>query len=342
MSALYRRHQALIGAVAGFGVLIAGLVVLVLPGGSTSLAAPPESLSPGLINRTDEVHDLHISSRDDSLILERTIEGWALVSRGGYPADAELAQRLLNGLATLQPVAQRTRLESWLDRLDLGSPETGGNGVRIVARNANERVVADLVIGRQRADGHVYVRQADTQQSWLARGFLPEFSSAANWMELDFLSLGRDSIREACVQPENGEPFCLQRLRLSADQFELVSPREWSLVSPGAGDGVATVLGRIRFQDARPRAEIRGETLAVHRTTTINGLEVSVRVLRTDASGDWVTLQAIAQTDAARPQAIQVNERADGWAFAISDLAASRFTRPLDGIAMRSPEPDTP
>lgn len=341
MNAPDRRQQALVAIAVGAVLLIAGLAATFWPGRQAGLAEPPDSLAPLLAVNALDAHQIRIVSADDEIELRRTLEGWNLVSRGGYPADSELADRLLNGLSALTPVAQRTGQESRLNRLELDAPETGGGGVRVAISDANDRQLADIMLGRQRPDGQIYIRQSDRSQSWLARGFVPEIRSSANWMTLDFISLGRDAIRETCVQPESGDPYCLQRLRLSSDQFSLVSPRGWGLVSAGAGDGVATVLGRLRFQDVQPSAGFGGRLISVYRTTTINGLEVTLTLHRT-SNGDWATVRAVAQTDAARTRAIEINERTDGWAFQVSDLASDRLTRPLSSIASPETEPASP
>ncbi|WP_420430436.1 DUF4340 domain-containing protein [Hyphobacterium sp.] len=329
---LSRRRQALISLGGGIFLLFSGLLAVFWqtdPG----VGLPPGTLTPRLPDDPALVFEIEIEDSDESVLLRRTLEGWALVSNEGFPADAALAGRLIAALAALEPMGERTHLTERYEALGLGDPATGGDGTRIVMRDTNQGVLADLVIGRQRADGQLYVRHAASPESWLVRGYIPEISSAAHWMELDFLALGRSAIREACILPESGPGYCLRRPSLSSERFDIVSPAGYRLVSPGAGDGVATTLARVRFRDVRPAREIRGPRDAEHRITTVNGLELTVSVFERDGEY-WAKLVAIAQSDAARDAAVAINERADGWAFRLSDLTVDRLIRPLPGLAV--------
>jgi hypothetical protein len=328
-----RRRQVFLALGLALALLIAGLIALGLDGRTSTFAAPPASLTPRLTTSPELVSEISIMTRSDSFTLRRTLEGWAISSHDGYVANAELADQLIAALASFAPVGERTRRRDRYFRLDLDAPVNDGAGTHITMRDNNDRMLADIVVGRQRPDGLVYLRRAGEAQSWLARGFMPDIAERASWMNLDFLSLGRDNIREACVLPPDRLGYCLQRASLSTEVFDLPSPRGWVLVSPGAGDGVATTLSRIRFRNARPMSEIRAPVVAEHRVTTVNGLEVTLFIHET-GDGLWARIIAVAHSDAARDNAIALNERADGWAFELSDLSADRLIRPLSGIAM--------
>lgn len=335
-AALIRRRQALIALGVAAFLLLAGISAVFWQTGS-GISAPPETLTPRLPRDPAMVFEIEIESSEDAILLRRTMEGWALVSHQGFPADAALADQLIEAVAGLEPIGERTRREDRYGQLGLGDPGSGGNGTRLILRDGNDRELANLLIGRQRPDGRLYVRRGNEPESWLVSGFVPAVSSAANWMELDFLSLGRAAIREACILPESGPGYCLRRPSLSSERFDLVSPGGYRLVSPGAGDGVATTLARVRFRDVRPAADIRGPRDAEHRITTVNGLELTVSVFRREGEY-WARLVAVAESDAAREMAVSINDRADGWAFRLSDLTVDRLIRPLPGLAVEVSE----
>ncbi len=331
-----RKHQVVTGLAIGLAMLLAGLLGWQLTSAGPAFNAPPDTLTPRLVSAPDQTAEIRIETAEQSIRLRRTLEGWALDSHDGYAADADLAGQLIDALAGLEPVGERTSRSEGYQQLDLGDPADGGSAVHITLLDNTDRVLADLLTGRQRPDEFLYVRRAGERQSWLARGYLPEVSRAEDWMQLDFLALGREAIREACVRPQSGESYCLQRITLSAEAFDLVTPRGWTLVSPGAGDGIATTLARVRFRGIAPAGTIAGPAIAVHTATTINGLEVTLSVYEADGTY-WGRLVAIAHSDAARPAAIALNERADGWLFQLSDLTLDRLVRPLEGIAVPDP-----
>lgn len=342
MSMILKRRRQVFAALGMAAVLlVTGLASTLIKGTEAVFRPPPSTLTPLMPDTTGMVADISVTTSTEAFLLRRSLNGWVLASHDNYDADAERAERLIEAITNLEPVGERTRLASQRERLSLGDPVDGGNAARVIMRDNNQRELANLLIGEQRQDGHIYVRRGDEEQSWLVSGYLPEFARASDWMQLEFLSLGRDAIREACVLPEEGAGYCLQRLSLSSQSFELVSPRGWALVSPGAGDGVATVLGRIRFRDVRPLREVRSPDIAEHRVTTTNGLEVTVSI-REDDGRYWAYPVAIAHTDAAREQAIALNERADGFAFEVSDLSVDRLIRPLQEFAVSGISADTP
>jgi hypothetical protein len=334
---LIRRRQALIALGVAVLLLVSGLSVAFWRTGD-SISPPPATLTPRLPDDQALVFEMEIESPAERILLRRGLQGWILVSHEGFPADSDLAGRLIAAIAALEPIGERTRRPARYDELGLGDPDRPDGGTRLVMRDGNERVLADLIIGRQRPDGRLYIRQTGSPESWLVSGFVPEVASAAQWMELDFLALGRAAIREACVLPERGAGYCLRRPSLSSESFDIVSPNGYRLVSRGAGDGVATTLARVRFRDVRPARDIRGPRDAEHRITTVNGLELTVSVFRED-NGYWARLVAVAQSDAAREMAVAINDRADGWAFLMSDLTVDRLIRPLPGLAVQVSEP---
>lgn len=336
-----RRRQVFAALAAGAILLVTGVSVTFFKTGESGLQMPPATLTPRLLDAPETVAEISVETAGEAFHLRRALEGWVLASHDNYEADAERAAALIEALSRLQPVGERTRLAGRHEQLSLGDPSEGGSGVRVILQDNNERVLADLVIGERSPDGRIYVRQGGEGQSWLANGFLPDFASASDWMQLEFLSLGRESIREACVRPEEGTAYCLQRRTLPPETFEPVSPRGWTLISPGAGDGVATVLGRIRFRDVRPSRQVRGPVLAEHRVTTSNGLEVTLSVRASDGQY-WANIVAIAHEDTARPDAVRLNERSDGFAFALSDLSIERMIRPLEEFAVADRAADTP
>lgn len=338
---LKRRRQVFAALAIAAVLLVAGLLSTLTKGTEAIYRPPPSTLTPHMPETPGMVAEISVTTPTETFLLRRSLNGWVLATHDNHDADAERADRLIEAIASLEPVGERTRLASQHERLSLGNPVDGGNAAHVIMRDNNQRELANLLIGEQRQDGHIYMRRGDEEQSWLVNGYLPEFTNATDWMQLEFLSLGREVIRETCVLPEDGRGYCLQRRPTSSPSFDLVSPRGWTLVSPGAGDGVATVLGRIRFRDVRPLQELPGGNVTEHRVTTINGLEVTLSIREAD-NRYWAHISAIAHHDAARLDAIRLNERADRFAFALSDLSVERLIRPLPDIAIPDSGEDRP
>lgn len=330
------------GILAGIALiaLVAGLV-LALSGQAGHVRIDRTGpVLPDLAGTTEEVRTLAIETTAGRILLERDGEGWALAGRAGYPANAELAERVLMSLAELEYAGARTASPSRHASLGLVGPGEGGAGVRVTAHDFDGRLLADLILGAARGETGIYLRRPGEDQTWAVIGAPPIATEADRWMELDFLALGQEAIARVRVQPETGPAYFLERPGLSSRDFSLRSPPGWRPVSRGAGNGTGSVLGRIRFRDVRP-ADFTDPPVASHIAETFGGLRVEITV-HSDAAQRWATIRAIALTDDAEAEALALNNAADGWGFLLSDLSIQRLIRPLDDFAVRIVVPAAP
>ena len=287
---------------------------------------------PRLADDPGAVYTIEISTRDERFVLQEDGEhGWILLGRGGYPADADLAARLISRLSALTYDGPRTDRPARHGLLGLSEPEAGGEATRIVLRDFDSQPIGEILVGRRYGERGTYVRLAGEDQSWAANGVLPAIATPQDWMNLDFLALGPDRMARAYVVPASGPPYFLERPGLSERNFVLRAPGGWRLITPGAGNGTGSVLGRLRFRDVRP-ALPTSVPVARYEAETFSGLRVEISV-HDDGSGLWAVIRAIALSDDALEDALALNERADQRAFRLSDLTEERMIRPLSEIA---------
>ncbi|MEE2565548.1 DUF4340 domain-containing protein [Hyphobacterium marinum] len=334
-------EAVILGGVAVLAMLIALTLVLTASSSAPGLDRRGPVL-PDLAGTTSEVRTLAVETRAARFELERDGEGWALAGRAGFPANADLAERILTSLAELEYAGARTASRNQHAALGLVAPDQGGDGIRITAHDYDGRLVADLILGAARGESGSYLRRPDEDQTWAVIGLPPVATEADRWMELDFLALGTDTIARVQVQPESGPTYRLERPGLSVRNFALRSPPGWRPVTDGAGNGTGSVLSRVRFRDVR-RADFTDPPVARHTAETFGGLRVEIAVYA-DGQSRWATLRAVALSDDAQAEALALNNTADNWAFLLSDLTISRLIRPLDDFAIRpappAPQPD--
>jgi Domain of unknown function (DUF4340) len=337
----HRLREALILGGAACAALVLAVALLWMGSRHSGQVERDGAVMPGFANHIDDVRTIAIETSDARFELERDGEGWALAGRSGFPADAAMAERVLQNLANLTFEGSRTRLPSRHAALGLVAPDAGGEATHIAVRDYDGVVRADLIVGQDRGETGVYIRFPGDDQTYAASGTLTLADEPERWMHLDFLALGVESIARVRIRPETGPAYFLERPGLSVRNFALRSPSGWRPITPGAGNGVGSVLSRLRFRDVR-RATFTDPSVAAHLAETFGGLQVELQVFA-DGDDRWVTIRAVALTDDAEADALILNETADGWAFLLSDLTIDRLIRPLNEIAIqRNPAPDIP
>ncbi len=339
MSLSERRLKHALFAGAGAAVLVvAGVVSITLDAQRASAPQVSGPVLPGWSAQASDAAAIEIIAADGPFRMIRTEAGWVMPSRGDYPVRAERIAALDAALSTLRFERAMTRDPDKFDRLSLGDPLEGGEGVRvIVLDDAGERL-ADLVAGRTQADGDgVYVRPAERARAFAASGDLPPLADPGVWLGLDFWSFEPSAIARARIEPESGEVYFVQRAGVAQRNYELLEPADYRLITGGAANGVATAGARLRFRDVRPAQDLDGSFVARHVGATFSGLAYRFDFI---AEGEerWAVISVEAVADDAEPRAERLRGFTDGWAFLVSDDAYERLTRPLDQLA----EPSTP
>lgn len=333
-----RLREVIIMAGAALILLAIGFAGFLMGQGGGDLPERSGAVLPRVADDPGAVYTIEITTKEDRFVLQEDGEdGWALLGRGGYPANADLAARLVSRLGALDYVGPRTSDPERHRLLGLVSPQDGGNATQILLRDFDNNVVGELLVGQRRGERGTYVRLPGDDQAWAADGVLPAISTPQDWMNLDFLALGPDSIARAYVVPISGPPYFLERPGLSERNFVLRAPPGWRLITTGAGNGTGSVLGRLRFRDVRT-AQFEGRPVARYEAETFAGLRLEIAV-HDDAGGRWAVIRAIALADDAAGDALALNEHADRRAFRLSDLTEERMIRPLNEIAQPVPRP---
>lgn len=321
----------IMGAVAGALVLIA-LASELLGGTATPRGdLQGEPVLPGFAQTRAEASQIRITLADETYTLFAAPGGWRLEGSDGYPIRADRLSELAGGLETLVWDAPRTRDPAKMNAIGLGDPREGGNGALVEVIGPEGEVSAALLTGRK--DEHIYVRRPGEMQAYKVTGSLPPLYTAEAWLDLDIIDLNADAVSAVRLIDASGASLFLQRTIGASDRaFRPAPPQEdYELVNRLVTTGPALALTRFQPVGVKPASSLKTRPIGRHITQTHDGLEVDVRPYR-EADGHFVTLRAIEAGEGAH-RGGAINERANGWAFQISEVDWMDFTPAIESIA---------
>ena len=160
-------------------------------------------LLPELIGRLADVQSIEIThglgmGGSQTIRLERQNNMWRLPQRANFPANQELVNETLLGLAEVHKRAARTALPEWHAQLGLTDPENLGAAIRFRLLDQHGAVIAEVLLGEaERSEAEIvqkvtdigrpqenfYIRRATENQTWLARGRLPRSKNMGAWID---------------------------------------------------------------------------------------------------------------------------------------------------------------
>jgi hypothetical protein len=279
---------------------------------------------PGLAERIAGAQRITVTSAEASYRIERTQRGWAMRDRGDFPVLATRLAQLTEGLQGLQYVRRMTSDPAKHERLGVGDPRQGGRGVMVQIEDGQGAFLVNLILGIE--PNGLYVRRPDQNQTWAARGELPPLRDIAAWLELRPIALQGDEIARVEITPAEGGAYILARETPEAGDFTLVSPRV--ALAPGAVTPTALRITQLSPIDVQTAPAIQGPPRARVRVVTYDGVAIEGELIESDGK-TWLKLVARAGAPEQEPAALEINNRAAGWAYALRQSDADALAPPL-------------
>nr|WP_070960691.1 DUF4340 domain-containing protein [Hyphomonas sp. Mor2] len=329
----------LTGIAVGLWVLL-GLTSLTGGGNGNGHDRLDEPVLAGFSETRVDAQRIRFTLDDDSYTLVRSAKGWLLEETGGYPVRPDHLADLAGGLETLTFDEKRTDDPYKHDRIGLGDPTEGGNGALIEIFGATGDLEHSLIIGRK--NDTIYVRSPDNAQTFRADGALPPFYNRRAWLDLDIINIDPSAIRSVRIMDSANRMLYLRRPEGSdARSFRPAPPNQDDpLISRLAASTTALAITRLSPTDVKPAGDLVSQPIARHISETFDGLEVDLHAYR-EPTGFWVTLRAVEAGEGAR-RAETINEKAEGWAFRVSDYDFQDFTPDVSSIVERRLAPSEP
>ncbi|HYM71462.1 MAG TPA: DUF4340 domain-containing protein [Stellaceae bacterium] len=307
--------------------------------GDRAVSRPPpgQKALPGFADKLGELAWMRIVHGPTKENFSLVNGSWVVVEKGNYPAAAERVRKLLVGLADLTLVEPKTDRVELLPRLDLDDP-ANGKSTLVTVQDRTGALVGQVVIGRRRpnniggGDAGVYVRRADSNQAWLARGSFDLGGDVLSWLDRRIIDVPTARIASVVLTAADGAALTLSRAKPDAE-FAVEGAPEGTKFKPQAALAApAGALAALDLDNVKPAAELAIPTngVATAAFTTFDGLIIGLR-LSPPGDTDWIALDATG-FDQGEAEAKSLGERLSHWSFAIPAARAKLLRTTLSDL----------
>lgn len=343
------KRRDLIGLIVVAAIAVAGAIgVSVENGPRTAGDEPPASarLFPDLAGHINDVAKVIIARKAETITLVKNGDAWGVAEKYDYPADFEKVRKLLVNLTELRPLEQKTSSPDLFPELqleDLSAPDA--KSVLLTLKGADGKDLLATFVGKERfarggaGNDGIYIRKANENQTWLAKGTLGVEQGAVNWLDKSLADVAHERVAKVTVTQPDGTSLTVSRGKVADAHFTLADipkgkkAKEWDI------DQVAAPLEGLQLDDVLPAKEVptpAGGKSGSAELTTFDGLTVHVDLLPKDKD-TWLHFAASYTAPAAAPseddmkagklkkpdevqkEAAALNAKAKDWVYKVPD-----------------------
>ncbi len=269
---------------------VIGLIVVVLVAGATWLATRDRSarivstlLYPEFAAQLQTAERVRVFATGEQRVLELVRQGkrWSVLQRDSYPADTGKVGVLLQNIAELRVLEEKTAVSANYPALgveDLSSGDAQGVRLEIVGADASQKPLIDLIVGKQAAGLEAaYVRKSGDAPGWLVSK-LEISRNPGNWIEPAVTHVDTDRIHQAIVRVPGQPDVTFTKANRSAADFTVAGlPRGQQLSKPSAANGLAAALLAVQAEDVRRSDSLGTQTPAARATYRMfDGLQLEL------------------------------------------------------------------
>lgn len=339
-------------ALSGLTVLIIGATVYLTPAPVSERAAPGERMFANLDPKTiNSAASLTVTAKSKSFTVHQKDGAWVVKEMSDYPADTALVRKALFSLTELRPYEAKTRDPKRLAKLELEDPKgKDAQSKQLTVKDKDGKVLADVIYGKANTTNvilgkeMVYVRKADSDQSWLAEGDPSLKAEPLDWVVRGVIDVKVDRVKDVETKDPKGA-LVLHIAKEKADDKEFAvknlpagrKPKEARTISY-----VAEAIDGVNLDDVKKAGEIDFEKNGIGTGTwrSFDGLVIKARMAEVDKKF-WVALSAevdeaallkekpkpdskLKDADAVRKEAAEINSKVRAWAYHLP-TTSSRF-----------------
>jgi len=248
------------------GITIVGILLAVFANRepSTSLPQSGQLVFPDLMNVVNDVNEVVIETKDQTMTLVRGEQTWGVKEKFGYRADVEKVKNMIVGLADLRIHEPKTKNPELYERLGLQDKDQEGSiSKTVTVKTAENPEAGKLVVGNQRPGkgnprmSDIYVRKPGDPQTWLVIGNVPIDTMPGEWLDKEVIALTTKRVRQVTVTHPNGDRLHLSKAKPDDLDFQLEAmPAGYKVSSQFNVNNVVGTLVQVSLEDVKPQAEI--------------------------------------------------------------------------------------
>lgn len=273
-------------------ITIAGIVLALFVNQNPASQFPHsgELLFPKLLSVVNDVSEIVVETKDQTVILMRGENTWGVKEKAGYPADVEKVKQTLIGLAELQILEPKTKNPELYDRLGLQDKEQEGSlSTTVILKTPNNSEEALLIVGNQRpARGNprmseIYVRKPGDPQTWLTLGNLPLEKVSGEWLDTEITALTTKRVHRVTITHPGGDTLLVSKEKPEDLDFQLDSiPAGSKVASQFNVNNVVGTLVQLSLEDVKKEQEVNFQqhTGVTALLETFDGLRLHVQTAK--------------------------------------------------------------
>lgn len=251
-----------------------------------------ELVFPDLMARINEIVEVTIETKEETVTLIQKDHTWTVKEKGGYAADFEKIKPVLIGMAELRIREPKTKNPDLYEKLGLQDKDAeGSSSTALTLKAQGTNAVATLILGNQRpgkgtpGKSDMYIRKPDDPQTWLVSGKLPIEKVPGEWLEKDLLKIANKRIQQVRVTHSNGETLSVYKDTPDALDFKVRDiPKGKKVSSQFNVNNVATSIAQLQMEDVKKAGDVEFSAKSGIQAVveTFDGLRLTVQTMSKD------------------------------------------------------------
>jgi uncharacterized protein DUF4340 len=270
-------------------VIVAATVFVKLRAPQSEKDKPP--FFPDLSEKIESVNHISIKGYADSINLTRVNDAWLIDEFDAYPALPEKVKSAVLGAADLKINAAKTTLPRLYHRLGVEGPEVEDTtSLLMTLKDGENNTLIDVIVGKPRRSSAsqsspgLYVRNSDSEQSYLVNGVMDISAVKTDWIERTLFDVPAEAIKSVRIDHADGDTFTLVKSEKGQEQFELQNlPYGKKLASELIIKRFGSILQDMQISGARSqeRLEAQGDKIQAQ-IVTFEGIIANITTFLND------------------------------------------------------------
>lgn len=320
-----KRHFSMLLVIA----ILVGIAVFMVPSRTGDESREVNGLlMPALAGAVNDVSQVRITSGEgDVVTLERVDAVWVVSESSGYPADWSVLRPLLAGLSQAEVVEEKTSNPEYYFRLGVEDPGSSTAAGKLIEFPANPDLPA-VIVGNsaQGREGQFLRLQGEARSVLVDRDITLPLNNSG-WLARDIVDIADADVVSVQVTHPDGEVVAIERESTDITDFTLLNvPEGREAASSWTVNQIASVLSGLQLEGVAPAGDIAWDDASELVLGTADGLQVTVR-LKADGDKRWIALEA-----SGSESATEINERVNGWAYAIPLYKFDAMNKRMDEV----------